>query len=224
VCSCSTRRGERFALARACRQAWRGSSGRREPDAIKPPGCGAVTAPSRSCDGRNPARRRRGGGRGRSSEASRAGSAGASLPRGSIKAGRLHPLIETPRFAVWGSQPASDAGCPGTRADQRTKTITTMTTTATTTAMPILRGVMWRLRRVGTPAARQRALGLPRPYRVSRDRRGGSIPVAPSRWRAAHCARGCARGAGPPPALGRPVRRAWSSPRSMSPRRKPSPA
>lgn len=54
--------------------------------------------------------------------------------------------------------------------DQRTKTITTMTMTATTTAMPILRGVMWRLRWVGTPAARQRALRLPRPYRVSLDR------------------------------------------------------
>ena len=43
-------------------------------------------------------------------------------------------------------------------------------------------------------------------------------------WRAAHRARGCARGAGRRPAFGRLVKRAWSSPRSMSPRRKPSPA
>ena len=62
-----------------------------------------------------------------------------------------------------GGQPASEAGCPGARAGSEDETITTMTMTATMTAMPILRGVMWRLRRVGTPAGRQGRSGCPDP-------------------------------------------------------------
>jgi hypothetical protein len=153
---------------------------------------------------------------------------GASLPRASgSKPTGCTALVscETPRFAGQGSQPASGLGVLARVRDQSTKTITTMTMTATTTAMPILRGVMWRLRKgrnTGRAPKGARAAptlpGLAGPSSRAAFRSDARV------WRAAHWARGCARGAGPPPALGRPLRRAWSSPRSMSPRRKPSPA
>ena len=61
------------------------------------------------------------------------------------------------------SQPVSEAGSPGARVGSEEETITTMTMTATMTAQPILRGVMWRPPKGWNTVPAPKALGLPRP-------------------------------------------------------------